>query len=143
MSCYRRYADLCREECVFDFDDLLLRTVRLLQEDDEATRALCAKIACPEGSLTAAVERAFAGRLDGSCRTPMAGHAEITKEGVRFRAEILTPDGKLHCYKAWDLSLDGDSLDDRVLDALAKGAACAGQLLSEAEPEIRDVIAQG
>ena len=32
---YRRYRELCREECVFDFDDLLLETVKLLESDAE------------------------------------------------------------------------------------------------------------
>jgi DNA helicase-2/ATP-dependent DNA helicase PcrA len=32
---YKRYQELCTEECVFDFDDLLMRTVKLFESDPE------------------------------------------------------------------------------------------------------------
>lgn len=40
-----------------------------------------------------AAERAFLAKLDGSCRTPLAGLAEIDGDQLRFRGEILKPDG--------------------------------------------------
>jgi len=39
-------------------------------------------------------ERAFLGALDGSCRTPIAGHATIDGTHLRFAGMILTPDGR-------------------------------------------------
>ena len=39
-------------------------------------------------------ERAFLGRLDGSCRTPIAGLAVLEAGAVHFRGLILTPDGR-------------------------------------------------
>jgi hydroxymethylbilane synthase len=39
-------------------------------------------------------ERAFLARLEGSCRTPIAGLARLADGAVSFRGEILTPDGR-------------------------------------------------
>ncbi len=39
------------------------------------------------------VERAFLLELDGSCRTPIGGYAEILGEEITFHGEILKPDG--------------------------------------------------
>jgi len=38
-------------------------------------------------------ERAFLAVLDGSCRTPICGHARIDKDVVCFRGLIVKPDG--------------------------------------------------
>lgn len=38
-------------------------------------------------------ERAFLAALDGSCRTPIAGHATVEADRIRFSGMILTPDG--------------------------------------------------
>jgi hydroxymethylbilane synthase len=40
-----------------------------------------------------AAERAFLAGLDGSCQTPIAGLAELDGGRLRFRGEILRPDG--------------------------------------------------
>jgi hydroxymethylbilane synthase len=42
-------------------------------------------------ALTA--ERAFLAVLDGSCRTPIAGHATVAAQTLQFRGLILRPDG--------------------------------------------------
>lgn len=43
--------------------------------------------------LCVTAERAFLARLDGSCRTPIAGLATLAAGRVHFRGEILSPDG--------------------------------------------------
>jgi hydroxymethylbilane synthase len=40
-----------------------------------------------------AAERAFLSVLDGSCRTPIAGHARPDGDGLEFRGLVLRPDG--------------------------------------------------
>jgi len=40
-----------------------------------------------------ACERAFLDALDGSCRTPIAGHARVDGDTFTFHGMILTPDG--------------------------------------------------
>ncbi len=41
-----------------------------------------------------ACERAFLAALDGSCRTPIAGHANVDGDKIHFEGLILTPDGQ-------------------------------------------------
>jgi len=63
------------------------------REDDEETRTLLAPLNDPPTATAVACERAFLARLDGSCRTPIAGLAEIAKGDLRFRGLILSPGG--------------------------------------------------
>ncbi len=62
--------------------------------DDEATRALLEALNDAASATAVACERAFLARLDGSCKTPIAGLAEIANGRLRFRGLILTPDGR-------------------------------------------------
>ena len=61
--------------------------------DDAATRALVAAINDPDTATALAAERAFLAVLDGSCRTPIGGHARVSDGVVRFRGIIAKPDG--------------------------------------------------
>jgi hydroxymethylbilane synthase len=63
------------------------------RSDDVATRALLTPLNDAVSAAAVACERAFLARLDGSCKTPIAGLAEIANGIVRFRGLILTPDG--------------------------------------------------
>jgi hydroxymethylbilane synthase len=51
-------------------------------------------IACVDTFHAVVAERAFLTVLDGSCRTPIAGHAVISGGELHLRGEVLTPDGK-------------------------------------------------
>jgi len=61
--------------------------------DDAATRALVAKIDDPDTATALAAERAFLAVLDGSCRTPIGGHARVSGGTVHFHGIIVKPDG--------------------------------------------------
>ncbi len=61
--------------------------------DDVATRELIAKIDDPDTATAVTAERAFLAVLDGSCRTPIGGHARIENDVIRFRGLIVKPDG--------------------------------------------------
>jgi hydroxymethylbilane synthase len=65
----------------------------LARDDDEATKALLKPLNDVATATATACERAFLARLDGSCRTPIAGLAEIEGGQLRFRGLILTPGG--------------------------------------------------
>jgi len=65
----------------------------LARADDLDTLRLVSFLNDPATATAVACERAFLARLDGSCRTPIAGLAEITDDILRFRGLILTPDG--------------------------------------------------
>jgi hydroxymethylbilane synthase len=62
--------------------------------DDFAMTRLIAPINHQPTGLAVAAERAFLAKLDGSCRTPIAGLAELSDDGLLFRGMILTPDGR-------------------------------------------------
>jgi hydroxymethylbilane synthase len=49
-------------------------------------------------AIAIACERAFLAALDGSCRTPLAGHATIENGAIVFRGHSLTLDG-VHCFE--------------------------------------------
>ncbi len=60
---------------------------------DPATCEALAPILDPATITALAAERAFLKSLDGSCRTPLAGLAEIDGDSLRFRGEALQADG--------------------------------------------------
>jgi len=64
-----------------------------VRSDDDKTARLIAPLNDAETAICVATERAFLAKLDGSCRTPIAGLAELSGNTLRFRGEILTPDG--------------------------------------------------
>jgi hydroxymethylbilane synthase len=61
---------------------------------DERVSAFLAPLNDAETETRVACERAFLKVLDGSCRTPIAGHATLTADGqLEFHGMILRPDG--------------------------------------------------
>jgi hydroxymethylbilane synthase len=62
--------------------------------DDARTRELLAAIDDRDTETALNAERAFLAVLDGTCRSPIAAHATIAGNDVRFRGMILTPDGR-------------------------------------------------
>jgi hydroxymethylbilane synthase len=61
--------------------------------DDARTRAHLAKIDDVAAATALAAERAFLAVLDGSCRTPIAGHARLDGTALHLRGLIVKPDG--------------------------------------------------
>ncbi len=61
--------------------------------DDARTRAWLAAIDHKPTATCVAAEHAMLAVLDGSCRTPIAGHAVLTGGSLRLRALIVKPDG--------------------------------------------------
>ena len=77
-----------------------------------------------------AAERAFLAVLDGSCRTPIGGHATISGGRLRFRGMIVKPDGS----EAFEATREGD-----VRDAEKLGADAGGELKGRAGPDFFSV----
>ncbi len=94
------------------------------RENDARTRALLGAITHADTSLAVDVERAFLAALEGSCRTPIAGYAQIAAGRVRFRGMILRPDGS----EAHETTREG-----AVAEAVALGAD-AGEELKRRAP---------
>jgi len=63
------------------------------RENDTRTRDMLARIDHADTSTALACERAFLAELDGSCKTPIAGHATIHGDTLEFRGLIARPDG--------------------------------------------------
>ncbi len=61
--------------------------------EDEATNDLLAPLNDATTALCVTAERAFLARLEGSCRTPIAGLARLVGGNFTFKGEILRPDG--------------------------------------------------
>ncbi|MEO1719499.1 MAG: hydroxymethylbilane synthase [Pseudomonadota bacterium] len=71
-------------------------------------------------------ERAFLNRLDGSCRTPIAGLAEPIEGGrYRFRGEVIAPDGSsaLQVHREASPSDIKAAAVDAADELLSRGAA--------------------
>ena len=64
-----------------------------IRSDDAEIQGLLLPLGHEPTRLAVTAERAFLRELEGSCRTPIAGLAEFANGEVRFRGEILTPDG--------------------------------------------------
>ena len=91
------------------------------READDETAALIATIADADTAVALAAERAFLAELDGSCRTPIGGHATVRGATVSFRGMIVKPDGS----EALTVVRDGRR------DAAAALGAAAGRELRE------------
>ncbi len=61
--------------------------------DDTKTRAWLSEIDHPATAVCVSAEHAMLAVLDGSCRTPIAGHAVLDANGVHLRGLIAKPDG--------------------------------------------------
>ena len=63
------------------------------RQDDTRTRELLARVDHADTSTAVACERAFLAELDGTCKTPIAGHAILSGGVLQFRGLIAKPDG--------------------------------------------------
>jgi hydroxymethylbilane synthase len=76
-----------------------------------------------------ACERAFLAALDGSCRTPIAGHAIIDGERLAFSGVIISPDGR----QSHNVSSEGQAADGAEI-----GKAAGEKLRRNAGPHFFD-----
>jgi hydroxymethylbilane synthase len=88
--------------------------------DDDRAFALVRAINHADTAFALAAERAFLAVLEGTCRTPIAGHAAVAAGRLAFRGLIAKPDGS------------------EVLEAQRHGAAAdAARLGAEAARELK------
>src|SRR4029078_10002687 len=73
------------------------------RKNDDVTRDLLGRIDHRPSSTALTAERAFLAVLDGSCQTPIGGHAWIEGGRLVFRGTIIKPDGTI----AHDVARDG------------------------------------
>lgn len=65
----------------------------MTRADDPRALAAAGRIADAATGAALAAERAFLAVLEGSCRTPIAGHARLIGDRLAFRGLVLRPDG--------------------------------------------------
>jgi hydroxymethylbilane synthase len=94
--------------------------------DDQRTLTLLHAVNHADTAVALATERAFLAVLDGSCRTPIAGHATVAAGRVTFRGLIAKPDGSA----VFEAARDG-----AAADAVRLGAAAGGELKARAGPD--------
>jgi hydroxymethylbilane synthase len=93
-----------------------------IRADDSAAHGKVAAIDHRNTSLALAAERAMLGVLDGSCRTPIGGHAIIYTTGsLHLRGLVIAPEGN----DVWKIEAEGPASD-----AEAIGRAAGEDLLS-------------
>lgn len=102
------------------------------RSDDAATAGLVAPLNHEATALCVAAERAFLAKLEGSCRTPIAGLAELKNGSLLFRGEVLSPDGT-QCFAT---AREGDPQA-----AMRLGEDAAAELLERAGPDVLSAIA--
>jgi hydroxymethylbilane synthase len=87
------------------------------RENDDAMREKLAALNCKKSELAVICERAFLRVLDGSCRTPISGYAEIIGSEIHFRGQVVKPDGS----SAKTVELRGSTADAQALGGEAGG----------------------
>lgn len=97
--------------------------------DDNRTRQFVAPINHAPTFVAVACERAFLSALDGSCKTPLAGHATISGDTLHFRGLIARPDGAA----AHDITGNG-----HIRDAVRIGEVAGRELKKIGGPDFFD-----
>jgi hydroxymethylbilane synthase len=100
------------------------------RESDARTRELLSAINHADTASALACERAFLAVLDGSCRTPIGGHATVAGGRMRFRGMVVKPDGS----EAFEAAREGD-----VRDAEKLGVDAGAELKRRAGPDFFSV----
>lgn len=98
-----------------------------IRADDTITARQIAPLNDEATTIAVTCERAFLRRLEGSCRTPIAGLAGIAGGKISFKGEVLSPDGKM-AYRV--------ERTDSAERAVLVGEAAADEILKTADPKI-------
>ena len=86
-----------------------------VRSSDDSARELVSSISDVPTGVALMTERAFLLELDGSCRTPIAGHATVDKGKVRLRGLVLSVEGA----QAYEIDIDGAVSDAHRLGSEA------------------------
>jgi hydroxymethylbilane synthase len=97
------------------------------REDDDVTRSRMEKVGDVAAMSSLHAERGFLSELEGSCRSPIAGHATVAGGQVRFRGMVLRADGSelVECRRV-----------GLVAEAAALGRDAGAELRGRAPPGV-------
>jgi len=95
-----------------------------VRADDVELRELLSAIEDGEAASVCTAERAFLGSLDGSCRTPIGGHAQLMPDGqLLLTGLVARADGSfLLKRKLWGARADAAALGRELGDSLRRDA---------------------
>ena len=96
-----------------------------IKAGDERVAGFVAPLNDQRSHLEIVTERAFLAKLDGSCRTPIAGLARLEAGRLTFRGQILLPDGS----QSYQTERNG-----LAQDAIRMGEDAAAELIKRAGP---------
>jgi len=116
MAGLKRLGLVAAATCALDLDDFVPAVGQGVialetRAADDATRGRLALIDDADASTALAAERAFLAVLEGSCRTPIAGHARVVAGVLHFRGLIAKPDGS----ESHDTTRTGPAADAAAL----------------------------
>ncbi len=97
-----------------------------IRTEDARMRGILAPVDHQDTSRALTAERAFLAVLDGSCRTPIAGHATVAGNTMSFRGLVSSPDGA----QTYETSREG-----AASNAEAIGADAGRELKERAGPD--------
>ncbi len=95
--------------------------------DDGATRELLSALEHPATRCVLDAERAFAGRLGGSCQSPIAAHAQLHAGQLHLIGLVAQPDGS---------RLFRDSVEGSASQSASLGSRLAERLLDAGAAEL-------
>ncbi len=96
-----------------------------IRQSDVDTRDLVRPLNHPATETRVCAERAMLKVLDGSCKTPIAGHATLAEDQISLAGMALTPDGT-ECHEA--------DISGPAVDAADLGAAAGEEIKSRLGP---------
>jgi hydroxymethylbilane synthase len=94
-----------------------------IRKSDARTASLIGALNDEIAATELACERAFQAALDGSCRTPIAGLARIEAGRLRFRGEVIAPDGSDFAATDFQIQLGTDPRQDAARAGREAGTA--------------------
>jgi hydroxymethylbilane synthase len=102
-----------------------------IRKADRETEGMVARINDEAAAIALTAERAFLAELDGSCRTPIAGHARIVDGRLQLYGLLISPDGR----EAVETRREGDPAD-----AARLGTAAGRELKTRAPASLLAVL---
>ncbi|EXC33988.1 Porphobilinogen deaminase [Morus notabilis] len=123
--------------CILSIDEMLPAVAQgaigiACRSDDDKMASYIASLNHEETRLAIACERAFLTKLDGSCRTPIAGYASKDEDGnCIFKGLVASPDGT----RVLETSRKGPYAFE---DMMKMGKDAGEELLSRAGPGFFD-----
>ncbi len=103
-----------------------------IRSDDDAAHGLVSAIDDVETHFAISCERGFLAALDGSCRTPIAGLAEMDGANLLFRGEVLTLDGRNSWTASRQVHCEDPGSEHSRARAFAAGADAAREIRDRA-----------